>query len=159
MNKLSLIAISAILLALPLNSYAAEIRTQDNTQIPTTIQLAQNPGDFKRNRGNRMEKLIQELDLTAEQAQEVREIQERSQAENEALYQQIPTLKQELQSLWASEADSQQIQQQQQQLQAIRQQIGQNRWEDLLEIRELLTPEQRSQMAELMAQRHRRGHR
>ena len=158
MNRLSFAAISAILLASPSTLYAAEIQPEDTTQIPATIQLAQSP-DFKQNRGNKMQKLIDRLDLTAEQTEEVRAIQERSLAVKEALYQQLPPLQEELRSLWASQADSQQIEQQKQQLQAIRQQISQNRWENLLEIRELLTPAQRSQMAELMAQHHRRGHR
>ena len=64
-----------------------------------------------------------------------------------------------MRSLLASNASEEQLRKQHQNIQGLRQQLGNNRFETMLQVREILTPEQRTQMAELMEQkRGRRGY-
>jgi len=69
------------------------------------------------------------------------------------LHQQLQTNRQELRSLFPSNSTPEQLQEQHQQLQALHQQLTDNRFNIMLQIREVLTPSQRTQLAELMAQR------
>ena len=54
-----------------------------------------------------------------------------------------------MQTLLASDASTEEIREQQQEAQNLRQQLDSNRFETMLEIREILTPEQRARMLEL----------
>ena len=64
-----------------------------------------------------------------------------------------------MRSLLANDASEEQLRQQHQNIQGLRQQLGNNRFETMLQVREILTPEQRTQMAELIEQkRGRRGY-
>ena len=65
----------------------------------------------------------------------------------------MQTNRQEMQSLLASNADPEQLRANHQAGQNLRQELDTNRFETLLEIREVLTLEQRTQMAQLMEQR------
>jgi len=68
--------------------------------------------------------------------------------------------KQEMRSLLQSDASTAVLTEQHQKLQALRQQKGDNRFETMLQVREILTPEQRAKMAELISQKaERRGQR
>jgi Spy/CpxP family protein refolding chaperone len=63
-----------------------------------------------------------------------------------------------MRSLLAENANPDELRQQHQQIQTLHQQLGNQRFETMLQVREILTPEQRSQMAELIQQhRGRRG--
>ena len=64
----------------------------------------------------------------------------------------------QMRSLMVADTNSDELRQQHQQIQTLHQQLGTQRFETMLQVREVLTPEQRSQMAELMQQhRGRRG--
>ena len=83
-------------------------------------------------------------------------IKEQSETENQALFEQLQTNRQEMQSLLASDADPEQLRANHQVGQNLRQELDNNRFETLLEIREVLTPEQRTQMAQMQQRRGRR---
>ena len=109
-------------------------------------------------RGKGMNRLLQQLDLTTEQSEQIEAIKEQSRTAGEPLREQMQTEKAEMRSLLSSDATPEQLTQQHQQLQDLRQQAGDRRFETMLQVREVLTPEQRSQMAELMAEKgERRG--
>ena len=57
-----------------------------------------------------------------------------------------------MRSLLTSNANPNQLRQQHQAMQDLRQQLGNSRFESMLEVREILTPEQRQKMADMMAQ-------
>ncbi|ELS00838.1 P pilus assembly/Cpx signaling pathway, periplasmic inhibitor/zinc-resistance associated protein [Xenococcus sp. PCC 7305] len=159
MNKYMFPAIATALLISPLavNALPSNPGTNNSTEsrLPIT-QLAHR--NQKGGHGN-MKKLLEQLDLTPEQSQKIDAIHEEFHSENETLFQEMRSNHQELRSLLASDASQEQLRQQHQKIQNLRQQLGTNRFETMLQVRELLTPEQRTQMSELMAQyRGRRGH-
>lgn len=100
-----------------------------------------------------MSKLTEQLDLSPEQSEQIAAIREQSQTDSQALVEQLQTNRQEMQSLLTSDADPEQLRANHQDGQNLRQQLSDIRLETMLEIREVLTPEQRTEMAELMAQR------
>lgn len=156
MNGQTFLAATAALLILPLGTYAATPNQDSNVQesLTTTVKLAQHMKHGKRgNRGEGMNKILQQLDLTSEQSQQIEAIQEQSKTAGETLHEQMQTQKQQMRSLFDSDATPEQLTQQHQQLQNLRQQFGDNRFETMLQVREILTPEQRAEMAELMSQK------
>ena len=157
--------LTAALVSLPLDTYAAQPNPEvNNTQEfkPDQMLLAHNQGKHGRKwgRGGGMKQLFQQLNLSSEQSQQIEAIQEQFKTENETLRQQMQTQHQEMRSLMASDATSEQLRSQHQQVQDLHQQLGNNRFETMLQVREVLTPEQRTQMAELMEQHQGKiGHR
>ena len=99
-----------------------------------------------------MGKLFEQLDLTPEQSQNIEAIQNQSKSDREALRSQMETQHQEMRSLLASDTSTEQLRQQHQQVEELHQQLGNNRFETMLRIREVLTTEQRAKIAELMEQ-------
>ena len=156
-------AVATAFVIFPLGVNAAQTNLEPNSiqESPSFItQLAQNQMKHgrKMGRGDRMEKLLQQLELTPEQSQQISAIQENSRTESETLWQEMQTNHEQMKSLLSSDASPEQLRQQHQQVQALRQQLGDNRFETMLQVREILTPEQRTQMAELMEQhREQRG--
>ncbi|NEO33536.1 MAG: Spy/CpxP family protein refolding chaperone [Symploca sp. SIO3C6] len=116
---------------------------------------AQRPPDFgERGKFSREPRWLQELDLSAEQSERIQAIREQSRQEMESRYQQMQEAREQMQSLMTGNASREQLRQQHQRLQNLRQELGNQRFETMLDIREILTPQQRVQMAEL-AQQHR----
>lgn len=158
MNKYMISAIAAALLISPLAIDAvasnAETNRMSRSKSPVT-QLA-----HRRGRGGHgaMKRVLEQLNLTPEQSQKIDAIHEQFHSDNETLFQEMRTNHQEMRSLLASDASEEQLRQQHQKNQDLHQQLGTNRFETMLQVREILTPEQRSQMAELIGQkRGRRG--
>ena len=144
-------AIIAALTILPLGANAAMAQ---NIGENTTMEWSQqNKHADRRGMRGGFDRLVQQLDLTSEQSKQIEAIREQSGSENQALFEQLQTNRQEMQSLLTSDADPEQLQANHQDGQNLRQELGDNRFETMLEIREVLTPEQRTQMAELMTQR------
>jgi Spy/CpxP family protein refolding chaperone len=104
-------------------------------------------------RGDRAEKLIEQLDLSEEQAEQIRAIREQSRAANEDLFEEVQQAREQMQSLLSSGASNAELEQQHERMQALHQQMGDRRFQTMLQIREVLTPEQQQQLAELMEQR------
>lgn len=150
-------AITAAILILPFGTYAVRANSEINRGSTMEWSQFQNK-QFQNKHGNKMgrrggiEKLLQQLDLTSEQSAQIEAIQERSKTDNQTLWQQMQTNRQEMQSLLTSNASADELRATHQNVQNIQQELGNNRFETMLEIREVLTPEQRTQMAELMSQ-------
>lgn len=163
MNKRLFSAVAASFILLPLGVQAAQTNLANNNIQETqsdTIQIAQNQmrPNKRMGRGNRMEKLLQQIDLSSEQSQQIEAIQEQFRSENEPLWQEMQANKQQMGNLLSSDASNEELRQQYQQLQSLRQQLSDNRFENMLQVRDVLTPEQRSELAQIMEQRRgRRG--
>ncbi|MBE9044427.1 Spy/CpxP family protein refolding chaperone [Pleurocapsales cyanobacterium LEGE 10410] len=157
MNWRTFSVATAALLFIPLGSYAAQQNRETINIQDSAMQIAQVKHGDKWGRGRGMDRLLQQLELSDEQSQQIEAIRNQSKTENEALYQQLQTNSQEMRSLLASDADTAQLQQQHQQLQDLRQQLGDRRFTTMLEVREVLTPEQRAEWAELTRQYRDRG--
>ena len=156
MNQKTFLAVTAALFILPLSTYAATLNQDNNTQesMTTMGKIAQNydKKGKRGDRGERMGKLFEQLDLTPEQSQNIEAIQNQSKSDREALRSQMETQHQEMRSLLASDTSTEQLRQQHQQVEELHQQLGNNRFETMLRIREVLTTEQRAKIAELMEQ-------
>ena len=157
MNRRIFAAVATAIVILPLGVSVAQNNLQNNNSQTLPVhsnQMAHNhfSGGKGRGRGERMEKLLQQLDLTSEQAQKIQAIREESNRENEALYQEMKTNHEQMRSLFSSDASSEQLRQQYQKSQDLHQKLGNNRFEMMVQVREVLTPEQRTKMSELMAQ-------
>lgn len=155
------VATSSLILPFGVNAARANVANK-NPEFPSTIrQIAQNSPHHKRmGRGGGMEKMLEPLNLSDEQSQQIEAIKKQSSTDNETLHQEMQANHETMKSLLTGEASVEQLREQHQKMQALRQQLDDNRFETMLQIRAVLTPEQRTQMAELMAQkRERRGER
>ena len=150
----------ALSLAIPFGTYVTESQAQtDSTfsETNTTI-LSQRSPEFtpyrgRKGRGGGWERMLQQLDLTPEQREKIDEIQAESRREYETLSEEMRDSHQQMQSLLSSDASSNELRQQHQQMQRLHQQMSDRRFETMLEIREVLTPEQRAQMAQFRQNR------
>ena len=161
MNKRIFSAVATSFLLLPLGVNAAQNNLTNDIQEThsDTIQLSQNlmTQNKRMGRGNRMEKLLQQIDLNSEQTQQIEAIQEQFRSENEALWQEMQDNRQQMETLLSSDTSNEELRQQYQQLQSLRQQLSDNRFENMLQIRDVLTPEQRSELAQIMEQKRGRS--
>ncbi|MEL6579665.1 MAG: Spy/CpxP family protein refolding chaperone [Cyanobacteria bacterium J06621_12] len=107
-------------------------------------------------RGEKMNRLLQQLDLTAEQSQQIESIKEESKANAQELKDQLEAQDRGMKSLLTSDATTEQIREEYQQAQSVHQQLSDNRFETMLQIREVLTSEQRARAAELIESRRQR---
>ena len=149
-------AIAAALLISPFAVNAVSSNSRNHHFAESSSPVTQIAHGQKR---GGMKKLLEQLDLTPEQSTKIEEIHEQAHADNEALYQEMRTNYQEMRSLFTSDASAEELRQQHQKLQGLRQQIGTSRFETKLQVREILTPEQRTKMVELMEKHHgKRGH-
>ncbi len=166
MNRYMISAIATALLISPLavNTISVNAETNKVAESRPALRISERSPVTQLAHGRRrggyggIQKLVKQLDLTPEQSQKVDAIQEQFRSDNKTLFQEMRTNYQEMRSLLASDASNEQLRQQHQKIQDLRQELGTNRFENMLQIREILTPEQRAQMAELMEQhRGRRG--
>ena len=157
-NWKTLAIATGALIILPLSSYAAQSNLEVNNIQQQDMKLASRMNRGRGNRGQGMEKLLQQLDLTTEQSEQIDTITEQSKTIAEPLHEQIKTQRDQMQALMASSEDTEQIRAEYQEIQNLHQQLSDNRFETMLQIREVLTPEQRAEIAGLMEQhRGRRG--
>lgn len=145
----SAIATALLISPFAVNALSSNGQNHDFAESPLPVtQIAHG-----QQRGG-MKKLLEQLDLTPEQSTKIEEIQEQAQSDNEALFQEMRTNREEMRSLFTSDASPEELRQQHQKIQALRQQLGSSRFETMLEVREILTPEQRTKMAELIEKHH-----
>ena len=152
MNK-RIPAIMAAIATLSLGTNVV-LAQDNNLREDTTMEWSgKNKHGDKRGMRGGIDRLVQQLDLTSEQSEQIEAIREQSETENQALFEQLQTNRQEMQSLLASNANPEQLRANHQNGQSLRQELDTMRFETMLEIRELLTPEQRTQMAQMQQQR------
>lgn len=123
--------------------------------MPQTV--AQTPGDSTspqpQRRKNR-DSFLQELNLTPQQMQQMQAMQARYKPQISQRAQAMRQAKQELASLMSSTtASTSQITAKNQQVEQLAQQIRQLKFESMMAMREIMTPEQRTKFAQLMQQR------
>ena len=144
-----LIAAAAVLV--PMGSAFALTETQFNRPNMVAQRSFGNGG---RSQGFQEGRWLEELDLSAEQTERIQAIREEAKETMEPLREQLQQEREVLQSQLAGDtATDDQLWTQHQEIQDLHQQMGVERFETMLEIRRVLTPEQRAQMAELMEQR------
>jgi Spy/CpxP family protein refolding chaperone len=101
--------------------------------------------------GGRGERWLQQLNLSPQQQQQLSAIRQKYRGQMEPLRQQLRANQDELRRLMASDsANAANIRAKHDQIAGLRQQLDQLRFESMLESREILSPEQRQQLAQLM---------
>lgn len=129
---------------------------------PETQQVQ--PGErrerFKEMRKNRMERMVQELGLTQDQQTKIKAIWESAKNDKNPQRQQLRTEMENMRSLMARSASTNELRQQHNKIKTLRDQMGDQRFETMLQVYEVLTPQQRTKFAEMMQKRGgMRGHR
>jgi Spy/CpxP family protein refolding chaperone len=96
---------------------------------------------------------MEQLNLTEEQKQKLQAIQTQYKDQISQRKQAVRQATQELRDLMAGNASTDEIRAKHRQVQGLRQQMEEVSFESMLAMREVLTPEQRSQFARLIEQR------
>ena len=91
-----------------------------------------------------------DLNLSTEQRDRIKTLHEQAKKDIEGVRQQLMEADRQMRSLLASDTSSDQLRQQHQQIETLHQQLDNKRFEMMLAEREVLTPEQRSQLGKLM---------
>ncbi|MDX2244675.1 MAG: Spy/CpxP family protein refolding chaperone [Leptolyngbyaceae cyanobacterium bins.302] len=100
---------------------------------------------------------LRDLNLSPEQVQKIQEIRNQHQERLAEQKQAVRQAQQELKQLMASKASTEQIRQKFDQLQDLKQKLGNTRMEVMLAIRNVLNPEQRQKLNEVVKQQGRGG--
>lgn len=141
------------LIALLLLSLGGSVALADpNLQTGYESLVAQNqPNQPRRNRDR--DGWMDKLNLSAEQRQQIQSIRDRNKDQFQQRQQALRQQMQELRDLMAGNGSTDQIRQKHQQIQSARQELDNLRFENMLAIRDVLTVDQRRQMAEMMQQK------
>jgi len=129
-----------------------------NSQAQQPQRVAQTQENLQRPRRGDPAGLMQALNLTQEQQQSLQRIRQQSKPQMDQRKQALRQAHQELRQMMQGTASTDEIRAKHQQVQQLRQQMENLRFENMLAMREVLTPEQRTKFAELMQQRHKKSH-
>jgi periplasmic protein CpxP/Spy len=156
---------AATSLMLPILACTPQLKLEANIipnepKLSMTEMIAKSaPPPFDERESPRKRELFEQLELTPEQSEQIEAIEQESRTQAEALHEEMEQNREKMRSLLtANDTTPEQLRQQHQQNQALRQQLDDQRFETMLQVREILTPEQRTQAAELIEQ-HRPGKR
>ncbi len=156
-SRFSLLAALMLALGTTTATYAAPLPTWEEQT------LTQNPGPNNPGRGSRggdqwagKKGWLEQLNLTSEQQQEIQTIRERYEPEMQANHEEIRQSMERMREMMTGSTSDRDLRNQHNQILRARQQIGEMQFEQMLAIRNILTPEQRQQFAQLM-QQHRQN--
>ena len=96
---------------------------------------------------------LRDLDLEPAQMQKIQAIRRQSRGQIDRQRQEIQQTQQELRSLMASDASTGQIREKYLQVKRVREKLADTQFNSLLEMRQVLTPDQRQKFAERMQRR------
>ena len=119
---------------------------------PQSAQIAQNSPGARPQRRNK-DGLLQQLNLTQQQMQQMQAIRQKYRSQIAPRHQALRQARQELVTLMNSTASASLIRSKNQQVEELQQQLQKLRFESMLEMREVMTPEQRTKFVQLMQQR------
>jgi len=108
--------------------------------------------DDKEYKGDKGEKLIEKLNLTADQRNKMAQIRSKYQPQFNSLRQQIRTERDTLSQMMRNNQSDTQMRSQHQKIVSLNQKIHNLRFESMLEMRNVLTPEQRQEWANMMGE-------
>lgn len=123
------------------------------TAAQLQAQVGGGPGMGDGPRGDRAERLIETLDLSDDQVAEIRAIREGASEEMQALHDNLRAERETMHDLMAGTASEAELRAQHEDIQTLHRQVADQRFENMLAVRNVLTPEQRTELAERMAQR------
>ena len=120
-----------------------------NSVEPQTIAQNQRPNRPGGKEGGMFDK----LNLSADQKQKMQAVRDRYKDQVSQRMQAVRQARQELETMMAGTATASEMREKHRQIIGLRQQLEEVQFESTLAMREVLTPEQRSQLAQMMQQR------
>ncbi|WP_310481883.1 periplasmic heavy metal sensor [Chamaesiphon sp. VAR_48_metabat_403] len=146
MSWFRILTLSSILLSIGTTTLPAraDLLTAQNNRVTN--------GELKIPAGG-VGNLVKELNLSPEQIRRLQQVRQNSQGKTKERRQALRTAKQELTQLLQGSASSDQIRQKRQQVQSLQKEVADSNFENTLAIREILTPEQRVKLQQLLQQR------
>jgi periplasmic protein CpxP/Spy len=146
---MSIRRISAIaILMFTLGSTATAVAIPNPIE-PQTLAQNQQPNRPAGKEG----RLFEQLNLSADQKQKMQAVRDRYKDQISQRMQAMRQARQELETMMSGTANTSQIREKHRQIMGLRQQLEEVRFENMLAMREVLTSEQRSKLAQLMQQR------
>jgi len=155
MNRktLSLIAIAALAVPVIGGLSAAQLQAQSGRP-----GMGGGPGRSPGPHGEHAERLIETLDLSAAQVAQIRAIREDGHDTIQALHTNLRTEREAMHDLMSGTASEAALRAQHEEIQTLHREVADLRFEKMLAVRNVLTPEQRTELSERMEQR-REAHR
>jgi periplasmic protein CpxP/Spy len=144
MSWFRLTAVSILLSIATTSPFYTHIASAQNT---TTVN-----SEFKIPVGG-VGKLAKELNLSPDQIRRLQQLRTASRGKNLARRQALQTARQELSTLLQGNASADEIRQKRQQVQSLQRELSDSNFENTLAIREILTPEQRVKLQQIVQQR------
>lgn len=156
LSKFFFLAASPLILTL---GGTAALISADVLQANSPAIAREAPNGERGGRGGRgMQQMFEQLNLSDSQKQQIQAIRERAKANSEQLREEIHSAREQMRALMGSNASESELRQQHETIKSLRDRAGDRRFETMLQIREVLTPAQRAQLAEMEPpQRGRRG--
>ncbi len=158
-SAIALIATSGLFLSSS-NILQSPTQAQTQSQPETKSEIltqAPNRPDRSENADMPSGKVLKQLNLSTEQLQKLKTIRDRDLARIRELSQQSRQANQELRDLLAGTESIDVIRAKHNQVLAIQQELHNKHFERMLAMREILTPQQRSQLNEIMQKNRRHG--
>jgi len=121
--------------------------------LTQTMELAQAQNRWGGNREQKQSRLVEELNLTTQQQQQMQAIKARYEPQMNQLREEMKTERQTLQTMMTGNESAENIRAQNQTIANLNQRMRSLGFESMLEMREVLTPEQRQKFAQMMNQR------
>ncbi|GBF54367.1 hypothetical protein N0824_02231 [Microcystis sp. 0824] len=143
----------ALTLAANLASTATVLSYPQDRLFIAQTSSPQRPENRPRGMNNSREGLIEQLNLTDDQKSKVAAIRQKYRGQIRKLQETIRNNEQELNSLLSNNASDRDIRSKHQQISRNRQEISNLQFESFLEIRQVLTPAQRTEFSQLMQER------
>ena len=112
------------------------------------------PGKHERGGQEGPGNMFKELNLTEEQEQKLKELREAGRDGSKASREEMKAAHEKMRELLEGDANESQLRAQHKKLQALKMKMDDERFENMLATRAILTPEQRKKMAEQMKERH-----
>ncbi|MGE5452647.1 MAG: Spy/CpxP family protein refolding chaperone [Acidobacteriota bacterium] len=150
-----LVAATALSVILSLNAWAGEEPIDGN---PPPFAGAMHGGPMMPMAGKGLDRMLSRLEATPTQKEQIRKIAEAAAPELKTLRDQAQALHEQGLKLWAApKLDPQAAEQLRQKMLAQHNQMSQRMLKLMLDVGQVLTPEQRAKMAQHMQEHHRRG--
>lgn len=153
-NRLSLLAALMLALGTTTAAYAA-VPQVFGEQTIAQRPGGNNPGRVSQGDGQwgKKQGWLEQLNLTPEQQQEIQAIRDRYQSQMQTSRDEMRQNMERMGQMMSGNTSDNELRNQHNQILQARQQMGQMQFEQMLAIRNVLTPEQRQQFAQLMQQR------
>ncbi|MBD2178318.1 Spy/CpxP family protein refolding chaperone [Pseudanabaena sp. FACHB-1998] len=138
-----------------------QISSAPKTELPPANKLAElSPPDQMAERPNAPDmlsgKMLKQLNLTPEQLKKLKEVRDRDQGKMRELAQQSRQANKELRDLMAGNESNDALRTKHNQVLTLQQELQKQHFERMLAMREILTPQQRSQLNEMMSKNRNR---